>query len=336
MVKKNKHIAPISVVMNNNRQRLSKLKVLVADRDNRTASLVQGILFSFGFRNMDVVTSGESALTLLRSRPYDIIITEWNMVPVDGVRLVKAIRRAKDDARIPRDIPIIMLTARADKESIYMARDAGITEFVAKPFSAKAISNRIIQIIDNPRAFVENDSYVGPCRRRLGEPPPGVEDRRVLSSTTLPPSQNLQEQLGEMRAADILTEAAVEQAQADLEEAESTFIDWAFADIKLLEQAYTTLVHKPNDEAAARALSEAAYAIKSQAGIFGYSLGTEVATLLVGYLETPRDFTKDNLVVLRKHIDAIHVIFKQKIKQHGQHIGRNMMLALKTLAEKLG
>ncbi len=327
---------PISALMNNNRQRFATLKVLVADRDQRTASLVQGILFSFGFRKMDVVTSGESALTLLRSRPYDIIITEWNMAPINGVQLVKAIRRAKDDARIPRDIPIVMLTARADKESIYVARDAGITEFVAKPFSAKAISHRIIQIIDNPRAFVENDSYTGPCRRRLGEPPPGMDDRRVRASIIIPPSQSLQEQIGEIRAADILTEAAVAEAQAELEEAESTFIDWAFADIKSLEQAYVTIVRKPDDAAANRALSDAAYAIKSQAGIFGYSLGTEVATLLVSYLETHHDFTPDNLVVLRKHIDAIHVIFKQKIKQHGQHIGRNMVVALKALAVKLG
>lgn len=321
------------------RERFANLSVLVADRDYRTASLVQRLLFSFGFRHMDITTSGESALTLLRERSYDILITEWNMAPVDGLSLVKAIRNAKDDERLRRDVPIIMLTARTDIDSVSSARDAGISEYVAKPFSAKTISNRIIQIIDNPRAFVEAPpDYVGPDRRRKGAPPPGKSERRGKAKTgaiITPASATLRKQLG-VDAADILNDIAIAKAQSDLLKAENDFIDWAKNDIERLERAYNQLAAKPSDLNALREIVDAAYAIKSQAGIFGYPLGTDVATLTVDYLVAHPTLEGDNLIVLRKQIDAIAVIFKQKIKESGQGIALDMITALKKLQAKLG
>lgn len=320
------------------RDRLAKLCVIVADRDFRTASLVQRILFSFGFRNLDITTNGESALALLRSRPYDIIVTEWNMAPVDGVTLIKAIRGAKDDKRIPRDIPILMLTARTDFESVAAARDAGVTEFVAKPFSAKTISNRIIQIIDNPRPFVESDEYVGPDRRRRGTPPAGIEERRGVrknkQGTVKPANTRLHQQVG--NATDIINDLTISEAQADLLSAESDYIVWAHADIVHLQQAYEKLEKRPEDVIALGELSDAAYTIHSQAGIFGYQLGSEVASLLIEYLRNHREFKADNLVVISKHIEAITTIFKQKIKDSGQDVAMDIVQSLRKLMQKLG
>jgi two-component system chemotaxis response regulator CheY len=320
------------------RDRLAKLCVMVADRDFRTASLVQRILFSFGFRNLDITTNGESALALLRARPYDIIITEWNMTPVDGVTLIRAIRSAKDDKRIPRDIPILMLTGRTDTESVAAARDAGVTEFVAKPFSAKTISNRIIQIIDNPRAFVESEDYIGPDRRRRGVPPEGVAERRGVrkgkQGTVKPANHWLHQQLG--NATDIINDLAISQAQADLLKAESDYIVWAHADIMHLQQAYEKLEKRPDDVTALGELSDAAYTIHSQAGIFGYQLGSEVAHLLIEYLRNHRGFNADNLIVINKHIEAITTIFRQKIKDNGQDIAKDIVTSLRKLVQKLG
>ncbi len=332
---KNAFVAPLTQV--DYRERLHKLSLLVADRNQRTASLVQSVLFAFGFRTMDITTSGESALELLASRPYDLIITEWNMAPIDGVTLVKTIREAKASARIPRDIPIIMLTARGDKESIYIARDAGITEFVAKPFSAKTISNRIIQVIDNPRLFVATKAFSGPCRRRRGEPPPGVADRRVRApEVTLPANHSIQQQILPIKASQIITEAAIAEAQQQLQNAENEFVDWARDDIAQLEEAFADLKQRTGNKDAYMRLVNAAYTIKSQAGIFGYTLGTEVAAMLVDYLDAHSNVTADKLTVLRKYIDAISIIFKQKIKASGHKIAVDMIAALKRLTEKLG
>lgn len=329
------------------RDRLAALNVMVADRDHRTAALVQGLLFSFGFRHMDVTTNGESALALLKSRPYDILITEWNMMPMDGVSLVKAIRRAKRDERIPKEIPIIMLTARADMQSVEVARDAGISEFVAKPFSAKTISNRIIRIIDNPRSFVESPDFVGPCRRRRQDMSVGPKERRTGTKGKVTPADaKLRKQLGEIDAASILDDLAVAEAQANLLKAEHDFIDWARDDIVRLEKAFNAIKVRPSNQKAMEDLVDAAYAIRSQAGIFGYKLGGEVATMLAEYLTAWRTrknggdlapiFSTDNLLVISKHIDTIGVIFRQRIKESGHGIAMDMVHSLKQLTSKLG
>lgn len=316
------------------RDRLSELRVLLADRDSRTATLVHRILFSFGFRQIDAVTNGDLALKLLRSKHYDLIITELSMQPTDGVRLVREIRTAREDKRIRRDIPIIMLTAQGERDNVEVARDAGINEFVLKPFSAKTISERIIALIDNPRAFIEVDGYVGPCRRRREKLAEGVQDRRVRISAQKPPNEALREQLAP--ALEIFTDQVISEAQVELLKAEAQYIGWARADISKLETAYTELKARPGSKEAQQKLLDAAYAIKSQAGIFGYDLGTGVASLLVNYLIEHENIQGDRLIVVRKHIDAIAVIFTQQIKETGQKISQELINSLRKLVQKLG
>lgn len=319
------------------RRRLSTLKVLVADHDRRTASLVQRILFSFGFRAMDVTTDGQEVISLLRQQSYDLVILEWNLKPISGITLVKAIRAMQSVSGFRRDIPILMLTARADVESVRAARDAGITEFVAKPFSANTISHRIIQIIDNPRAFVETPEFVGPDRRRRTDALGGSENRRrYAKAPAIPANTALKSQLGDLKASEIFNESAVAQAQAHLMQAENDFLSWAKEDIFRLQHAFAIIQKAPDDAMAKSMLMDAAYAIKSQAGVFGYGLGTEVAALLVNYLATHEQFVPNNLLVMEKHIETMSVIFRQKIKESGQGIAMDMLLSLKKLIEKLG
>ena len=165
------------------RSQFARVRVLVADQDLRTAGLVKQILFSFGFRDISCVTSGQDVLLLLASKPFDLIITEYSMAEVDGITMVKAIRTAKEVKSIRRDIPIIMLTGHAEVENIEAARDAGISEFLVKPFSAKTISERIVMVIDNPRSFVDAPGFAGPCRRRRKVPLPTQKERRTAKNS---------------------------------------------------------------------------------------------------------------------------------------------------------
>ena len=93
---------------------------------------------------------------------------------------------------------------------------------------------------------------------------------------------------------------------------------------------------KPQDAQALDALAYAAYTIRSQAGIFGYQLGSDVAVLLTDYLHNQRTFTADQLLVISKHIDAIAIIFNQNIKDSGQGIAMDIVQSLKKLTQKLG
>ncbi len=318
--------------------RLGKVKVLVVDRDARTASLVTSVLRAFGFTLIEVATNAEQVLEAMKKKPYDLIITEWHLAHDSGVQLVRAVRSPEQHRLLRRDVPIIMLTAQSDGPAVKAARDSGITEFLSKPFSAKTLASRLIQVIDNPRSFIDAPGYTGPCRRRRGEPPPGEEDRRDRPKThdVLPPNRELAELLGGMKAAELFTEQLVMQAQAELQKQEAVFIEWANDDIHELERAYSILNDDPYDLKARERMVQAAYVIKSQAGIFGYDLGTKVAGSLVDYLDNHPKLSREHLTVLRKHIDTMAVIFHQKIKEAGQDIGKDLLDSLQKLVAKLG
>jgi two-component system chemotaxis response regulator CheY len=347
------------------RTRFANTRVLVADRDLRIADVVRKVLFNFGFRLVDMVDNGAAALEALDNNRYELLITEWNMSPTDGVALVKAIRRAKRAKRLRRDIPIIMLTGKAEKDDVQVARDSGITEFLVKPFNAKTLSDRIIKVIDYPRVFVEADVYAGPCRRRRKPAPPGGKERRIPPSERrkqaeqraasgkkevmdsgsdllglvafLPPNLEIKQQIGEDTSAkDILTEQVVAQGQAAIQEAANQYIAWARDDIAKLEEAYQELTKRPSDPTAHHLLLSSAYAIKTQAGVFGYDLGSEVGKLLVDYLTTNVVIDENRLMVIRKHIDAITVIFNQKIKEAGREVAEDLVKSLRRLISKMG
>jgi two-component system, chemotaxis family, chemotaxis protein CheY len=347
------------------RNRFANTRVLVADRDLRIADLVRKVLYNFGFRHVNMVDSGEEALHALNTNSYELLITEWNMYPTDGIALVKAIRRAKEAKRLRRDIPIIMLTGKAERDDVREARDAGITEFLVKPFSAKTLSDRIVKVIDYPRVFVEASVYAGPCRRRRQpNAPEGKERRRPPSARKaesekkgkeveevlldsgsdllglvafLPPNAEIKKQIGEdVSANEILTEAVVNDGQQAIREAEDDYVAWARDDIMRLEEAYAELTKRPADPTAHHLLISAAYAIKTQAGTFGYDLGSEVGRLLVEYLNTNAIMDTKRLTVIRKHIDAIAVIFNQKIKETGREIAEDLVRSLHRLISKMG
>jgi len=84
----------------------------------------------------------------------------------DGLELTQMIRQPGANAN--PYVPIIMLTGHTEKARVTAARDAGITEFLAKPISAKALYQRIANVVANPRPFIKTKNYFGPDRRRSG------------------------------------------------------------------------------------------------------------------------------------------------------------------------
>jgi DNA-binding response OmpR family regulator len=92
------------------------------------------------------------------------VIVDFNMFPLDGVEFTRLVRNSPDSAN--PYLPIIMMTGHSEKARVYEARDAGVTEFVVKPITAKAILDRIQAVIFRPRPYVKTDGYFGPDRRR--------------------------------------------------------------------------------------------------------------------------------------------------------------------------
>ena len=111
---------------------------------------------------------GAAGLEAFTHYSPDIVITDWSMPIFDGLELTQMIRQPGANAN--PYVPIIMLTGHSEKKRVVQARDAGVTEFLAKPISAKALYQRVLNIVANPRPFIKTKSYFGPDRRRSASP----------------------------------------------------------------------------------------------------------------------------------------------------------------------
>jgi two-component system chemotaxis response regulator CheY len=144
----------------------SKLRFLVIDDNAHMRRILRTLLHGFGARDVNEAEDGASGLEAFTAYIPDIIITDWAMPIFDGLELTQMVRQPGANAN--PYVAIIMLTGHSEKKRVTAARDAGITEFLAKPISAKALYQRIANVVANPRPFIKTKNYFGPDRRRSG------------------------------------------------------------------------------------------------------------------------------------------------------------------------
>lgn len=144
--------------------KFDKLSILVVEDSPLMLEVMVNALKALGVGHIFQAKNGEAGYqAFIRERP-DIVLTDWEMEPVDGLELVKWIRRNADSPK--RTVPIIIMTGYAASQRVAQARDKGITEFLVKPFTANELARRIAYVIDSPRDFVETAEFFGPDRRR--------------------------------------------------------------------------------------------------------------------------------------------------------------------------
>lgn len=161
----------------------TKLRILVVDDNAHMRRIVRTLLHGFGSREVYEAEDGAAGLELFTSHLPDMVIVDWAMPVMDGIELTRAIRRP--DSPVNPYVPIVMLTAHSEKGRVVEARDAGVTEFLCKPISAKALHQRLLNCVLNPRPFVRTRTYFGPDRRRGVAVAPAKGDRRVAVTDDL-------------------------------------------------------------------------------------------------------------------------------------------------------
>ncbi|MBX3480060.1 MAG: response regulator [Caulobacter sp.] len=148
--------------------RFDLLKILLVDDNHHMRVLIGEILRAIGVRHVFEANDGAEALAALRHQSIDIVMTDLAMQPLDGIDFVRLIRQSPDSPN--QMIPIVMITGHSTQRRVSEARDAGVTEFLAKPVTARGVIERITQVVDHPRAFIRAGDYFGPDRRRRVEP----------------------------------------------------------------------------------------------------------------------------------------------------------------------
>lgn len=154
---------------------LKELTIMVVDDQSFITSMLRQILKVLGAENIYTFADGESAWEFFLDKQVDLIFTDWQMQPLTGIELTKRIRTSPDSTNV--FVPIIMITAFREREHVFKARDAGVTEYVVKPVSPKSLFSRIDAVIERPRQFVRVGEFFGPDRRRQKKGYSGDERR---------------------------------------------------------------------------------------------------------------------------------------------------------------
>ncbi len=119
------------------------MNVLVVDDYKSMVRIVRGLLNQLGFMNVDDALDGDTAFRMMKDKPYGLVLSDWNMQPVTGLELL---RRVRDDAET-KATPFVMVTAEAKAENVVAARQAGVSNYVIKPFTLAVLRQKLTAVL---------------------------------------------------------------------------------------------------------------------------------------------------------------------------------------------
>ena len=119
--------------------------VLIVDDYKTMLRIIRNLLKQLGFGNVDEATDGSAALKKLHDKDFSLIISDWNMEPMSGLQLLKEVRA---DMKL-KELPFIMITAESKSENVVAAREAGVSNYIVKPFNAATLKGKLTTVLGN-------------------------------------------------------------------------------------------------------------------------------------------------------------------------------------------
>lgn len=120
------------------------MNILIVDDYKTMLRIIRNLLKQLGFNNIDEATDGSAALQQLRSgQTYGLVISDWNMEPMTGLQLLREVRA---DAKL-KALPFIMVTAESKSENVIAAKEAGVSNYIVKPFNAETLKSKMVSVL---------------------------------------------------------------------------------------------------------------------------------------------------------------------------------------------
>ena len=119
------------------------MNILVVDDYKTMIRIVRGLLEQLGFSNIDDAMDGPTALEKIRQKDYGLILSDWNMAPMTGYELLQAVR---GDPRTKAG-PFVMVTAEVKTENVVLARAAGCSNYIIKPFNLAVLKQKLTSVL---------------------------------------------------------------------------------------------------------------------------------------------------------------------------------------------
>jgi CheY-like chemotaxis protein len=345
-----------------------RLCVLVVDDNSFMRNLLSTTIKAFGIMDVVTETDGASAIERLKLSltdpiaaslgTVDLIISDFVMPGVDGNLFLRWLRTGNN---VPdRFVPFLMVSGAADKYVVEQSRDAGVTEFLAKPFSARSVADRILQIINYPRQYVLASGYFGPDRRRAEMP--YAEERRVTERSQVQvvkpnsherelredvraihfrPNNSIRHKIGAKNYSEALyfDPMIIQAAEKRIQALVGDYADWVEKYISSMTESEAALsvdpeFHQTNKKHIAN-INRIAHELRGQSGTFDYPLTTKLSKSLYEVtLEPGKQITEDRKKLIDAHIDAIRTVFKNRITGDGGEIGLALLHDIEIAVKK--
>lgn len=120
------------------------IQILIVDDYKTMLRIIKNLLKQLGFNNVDEATDGSMALEMANKKEYGLIISDWNMEPMSGLEFLKSVRASSEGNP---NVPFIMITAESKTENVIAAKEAGVNNYIVKPFNAETLKNKIAAVL---------------------------------------------------------------------------------------------------------------------------------------------------------------------------------------------
>jgi two-component system chemotaxis response regulator CheY len=118
------------------------MRIFIVDDYNTMLRILRNLLRQLEINQVEEATDGETAFDMMMKTPPDLIISDWNMVPMTGLELLRKVRAEPKLRRIP----FIMVTAESKTENVIAAKQAGVSNYIVKPFNAETLRAKIMSV----------------------------------------------------------------------------------------------------------------------------------------------------------------------------------------------
>ncbi len=119
------------------------MNILIVDDYKTMLRIIRNLLRQLGFVNIEEATDGSMALQMLRGGNFGLVISDWNMEPMTGLQLLREVRA---DAKL-KSTPFIMVTAESKTENVIAAKEAGVSNYIVKPFNAETLQGKMVSVL---------------------------------------------------------------------------------------------------------------------------------------------------------------------------------------------
>jgi two-component system chemotaxis response regulator CheY len=119
------------------------MNVLIVDDYKTMLRIIRNLLKQIDFENVEEASDGAEALAKLQAGNFDLIISDWNMEPMTGLQLLQHVR---SDPKL-KSTPFIMVTAESKTENVIVAKQAGVSNYIVKPFNAETLRAKIQKVL---------------------------------------------------------------------------------------------------------------------------------------------------------------------------------------------